>query len=67
MQDNVRSLNQEDHLKEEIATHSSILPEKFQRTLTGYCPEGHKELDPTKWLSTQAHTEFLTVNLRACP
>ena len=48
----VRSLDREDHLEEEIATHASILPEKFQRTLAGYSPEGHKELDTTGWLST---------------
>ena len=33
-----------------MATHSSILPGKFQekRSLAGYSPWGHKELDTTE-------------------
>ena len=43
----VQSLGQEDALKKEIATHSSILPGELhgQRSLVGYSPRGHKELD----------------------
>ena len=63
----VQSLDQEGQLEEEKATHSSILPEKFQRILTGYSPQGHRELDTTEWLSTQAQTELLTVHLGAYP
>jgi len=34
-------------LEKEMATHSSILAGKShgQRSLAGYCPRGHKELD----------------------
>ena len=46
----IRSLGQEDHLKEKVATHSSILP--MDRSLVGFSlvgyPEGCKELDVTK-------------------
>ena len=40
----------EDPLKEEMATHSSVLPGKFygQRTLVGYSPWDHKESDTTE-------------------
>ena len=43
----VRSLGWEDPLEEEIVTHSSILAGKAheQRTLAGYSPQGHRELD----------------------
>ena len=43
----VRSLDPEDHLKKEKATHSSILAWKShgQRSVVGYSPWGHKELD----------------------
>ena len=46
----VQSLGQEDPLEEEVATHSSILAWKThgQRSLTGYSPWVHKELDTTK-------------------
>ena len=45
----VRSLGWEDSLKEEMATHSSILAWKNhgQRSLVGYSPQGLKELDTT--------------------
>ena len=41
-------------LEQEMATHSNILDAKFhgQRSLVGYSPWGHKELDTTEWLST---------------
>ena len=46
----VRSLGQADPLEEEMATHSSILPEESQgqRNLVGYSPWGHKESDTTE-------------------
>ena len=49
----VPSLSWENSLEEEMATHSSILPEKFhgQRNLAGYNPWGHRELDTTERLS----------------
>ena len=36
-----------------MATHSSILAQKFhgQRSLVGYTPQGHKELDMTENLN----------------
>ena len=51
----VRSLGGEDPLEEDMATHSSVLTRKphGQRTLAGYSPQGHKELDTTERLSTQ--------------
>ena len=55
MQENrLRSLGQEDPLEKGMATQSSILPGEFhgQRSLAGYSPMGHKELDMTKQLST---------------
>ena len=58
----VWSLDQEDPLKKVVATHSSILPGKLhrQRSLAGYSPWGHKELDTTEWL-THTHTHTHTV------
>ena len=43
----LRSLTQEDPLEKAMATHSSILAgESYgQRSLEGYGPWGHKELD----------------------
>ena len=51
----VRSQGWEDPLEEEIAAHSSILPEKShgQRSLADYSPMGLKELDMTKLLSRE--------------
>ena len=45
----VQSLGWEDLLEEEMATHSSILAWEIpgQRSLVGYSPWGHKELDTT--------------------
>ena len=45
------SLGQEDPLKEEMATHSSILAWKipWTKSLAGYSPEGRKESDTTEW------------------
>ena len=49
----VQSPGQEDPLKKEAATHSSILPGELhgQRSLVGYSPWGHKESDTTEWLT----------------
>ena len=48
----VWSLGQEDPLENEMATHSSTLAGQFHgwRSLVGYSPWGHKELDMTEWL-----------------
>ena len=44
-----QSLGQEDSLEEEMVIHPVILPGKScgQRSLVGYGPWGHKELDMT--------------------
>ena len=46
----VPSLGLEYSREEEMATHSSILAEKFheERSLAGYSPWGRKELDMTE-------------------
>ena len=46
----VQSLGQEDPLENEVATHSSTLAGQFHgwRSLVGYSPWGHKELDMTE-------------------
>ena len=51
----VQSLGGKDPLEEEMATHSSFLPGEshVQRSLAGYSPWGHKELDMTEQLSAQ--------------
>ena len=41
----VQPLGQEDPLEKEMATLSSILAWKIQRSLAGFSPQGHKELD----------------------
>ena len=45
----VRSLDWEDSLEKEMATHSSMLAGKShrQRRLAGYSPRGHEESDMT--------------------
>ena len=50
----VRSLDCEDHLEQELETHSSILAWKIPPTEEpgGYSPWRHKESDVTEWLST---------------
>ena len=50
----VLSLGREDPLEKGIATHSSVLAWKTpwtERSLAGYSPWGHKELDTTEQLS----------------
>ena len=56
----VRSLGQDDPLGEGISTHSSILPgeSRGQRSLAGYSPWGHKELDTTE---VTEHTRTLSI------
>ena len=46
----VQSMGQEDPLEKGMANHSSILPGEFhgQRSLEGYSPWSHKELDTTE-------------------
>ena len=46
----VQSLGSEDPLEKEMAIHSSTMPGKShgQRSLVGYSPWGHKELDMTE-------------------
>ena len=48
----IRSLGWEDPLEKGMPTYSSMLPGKshVQRSLAGYRPWGHKELDTTEWL-----------------
>ena len=50
----VQSLDWEDALEEEMATHSCILAGKShrQRNLEGHSPWGHKESDMTEQLSS---------------
>ena len=50
----VQSLGWEDTLKQEMATHSSILACRIPWTEepAGYSPKGHKELATTKQLNT---------------
>ena len=52
----VQSLDQEDPLEKEMATHSSIMPEEShgQRSLVGYSPWGRKELDTTEQLNNNS-------------
>ena len=48
----VQSLDQEDPLEKWMTTHSSILGEFHgQRSLVGYSPWSHKELDITEQLT----------------
>ena len=49
LETSVGSLGWEDPLEEGMATHFSILAWRIP------CPEGHKELDTTEWLSTAHH------------
>ena len=49
----VWSLSQEDPLKEEMATHSSILAWKIQRSLVGYSPWGCRFGAQTRLSTTQ--------------
>ena len=69
----VRSLGWEDPLEKEMAIHFSILAWRipWRRSLVGYSPWGHKELDTTEqlhfhkltlvWLSLIIKNEHITV------
>ena len=50
----VRSLGWEDLLEKRMATHSSIVAWRipWQRSLVGYSPWGHRELDTTEQLTS---------------
>ena len=63
----VRSLDWENPLEKEVATHSSILPEKShgQRSLVGYSPWGHKESDMTEMTLACTHAQFCVFIHRA--
>ena len=62
----VQALDPEDPLEKEMATCSSIHAWRIpgQRSLAGYSPQGHKESDTTKWLST-AHLLIDVLTQRA--
>ena len=53
----VRPLGQEDPMEKAMAIHSSPLAWKFHgwRSLVGYSPWGHKELDTTERLHFHAN------------
>ena len=53
----LRSLGWENPLEEEMATHSSILAWRIpwtERSLEGYSPWGHQELDVIEWADKRA-------------
>ena len=56
----VRSLGQEDPLEEEMATPSSILPEKShgQRSPAGYSPWGCSRTRPRDWITSFTSLTF---------
>ena len=62
MEDPVQSLDQEDTLEKEMATHSLPGESHGQRSLVGYSPQGHKELDMTEQLTIQYNS-----NPSLCP
>ena len=57
----VRSLDQEDPLEKEWLPTPVFLPGESHgpRSLTGYHPQGHKDLDTTKWLTTMSYCRSL--------
>ena len=56
----VRSLNSEDPLEKEVATHSSILAWEILWTEESGGPWGHKELDMTERTCAHTHTHTHT-------
>ena len=58
----IPGLGREDPLEKEMATHSIFLPGKShgQRSLMGYSPWDHKELDTAEQLNTHIHTHTHT-------
>ena len=65
----VRSLGWEDPLEKEMATHPSILlgESHGQRSLVGYSPCSHKELDMTEQLTLLLQWAFLQISLCTRP
>ena len=65
----VRSLGWEDHLEKGTATNSVLWPGEFlgQRSLAGYSPWGHKELDMTQQLNTQARLKVKVLVVQLGP
>ena len=63
----LQSLGGDNPLEKEVATHSSILSclgkSHGQRSLMGYSPWGHKELDTTEQLSMHARMYINTMPL----
>ena len=61
----VQSLGQEDPLEKEMATTPIFLPGKShgRRSLAGYSPRGHKELDTTDWTAAYSRQNRQTVGL----
>ena len=61
----VRSLGREDPLEEKMATHSSILAGEClgHRSLVGYSPLGHKELDMIERLIRRTQSRSFTKHL----
>ena len=51
------------YLEEGMATFSCLENPPGQRSLAGYSPRGHKELDMTEQLSTAKHRYFLRYKL----
>ena len=67
----VRSPDLEDPLEKEMQPTPVLLPRKFHgwRSLVGYSPWGHKELDMTEWLFTfhrDICTHLLSLGLDTC-
>ena len=58
----IPGLGREDPLEKEMATHSIFLPGKShgQRSLMGYGPWDHKELDTTEQLNTHTHCRSIS-------
>ena len=65
----VQSLGREDPLEKEMAAYSSTLAWKIpQRSLVGYSPWDHKELDTTEWLHflSWCSAQGLKSSLKCC-
>ena len=62
----VQSLGQKDPLKEEMATHSSILAWEISWTVAGYSPKGCKESNMTDHMYARTHTHTHSLPLDLC-
>ena len=64
----VQFLVREDSLEEGRLPIPVFLPGEFhgQRSLAGYSPWGHKDLDTTEQLSMQAHNYYLNSSILLC-